>query len=212
MEDLRRRFEMAVQDVRELKTKNSELTDQLAKAKSGVGAAPAGGGSDWESMKQRMLAQLESDFDDGNEEEKQAKLSLEGTIKITDQVVAEKDNEIAELKRLLESQSHSMGEMAVGASAIAQVLDQDELIRQERENVKQLQEELQEKLRKAEVESSLERAKLAREKAELEERMRSFESERGAPGSDGGTDSSGKKQPARGKWLARLGLQGGKDG
>ena len=42
IEDLRQRFEMAVQDVRELKSKNAELSDQLAKARQ-AGGSPAAG-------------------------------------------------------------------------------------------------------------------------------------------------------------------------
>lgn len=212
LEDLRRRFEMAVQDVRELKTKNAELTEQLAKARQSAGAVAAVA-SDWESLKKRMLAQLESDFDESDEKSQEEKLSVEGTIKITDQVVAEKDNEIAELRRLLESQSQNMGEMAVGAAAIAQVLDTDELVRQERENLQQLQEKLREELRKAEIDNSLERAKLARERAEIEERLRQFEEQGGHVRTGDASSAGGPKNqvPSRGKWLARLGLQG-KDG
>jgi chromosome segregation ATPase len=212
LEDLRRRFEMAVQDVRELKTKNAELSDQLAKARQpGRAAAADSGGSDWESMKRRMLAQLETDFEPADEKQSADKLTVEGAIKITDRVVAEKEHEIQELRQLLDSQAQNVGEMAVGAAAIAQALDSDELVQQERANLKQLQDALREQLRKAEVDISLERAKLARERAELDEKLRTLESERGSgTAGDSGSDK-GKKQAGRGKWLARLGLQGGKD-
>ena len=56
----------------------------------------------------------------------------------------------------------------------------------------------------------LERAKLARERADLDEKLRHLESERASGGSNDSGSDKGKK-PARGKWLARLGLQGGKD-
>ena len=52
-----------------------------------------------------------------------------------------KDQEIAELKELLQQQAENIGNFAVGASAIADVLDQDELIREERENLARMQEE-----------------------------------------------------------------------
>jgi hypothetical protein len=209
MEDLRRRFEMAVQDVRELKSKNAELTEQLAKAGRGGGAAggaPADAGGNWESLKQKLLADLESDFDGADEQAKADKLTVEGAIKITDQVVAEKENEIKELRKLLESQAQQVGEVAVGAAAVAQMLDSDELIRQEREALKRLQDSLTEQLRQAEVDISLERAKLARERAEMEEKLRGLEAEKASlpTGGDGAGDK-GKKQGGR-KWLARLGL------
>jgi hypothetical protein len=207
MDDLRRRFEMAVQDVRELKTKNAELTEQLAR-KGGSGGAPAGGGGqDWESLKQRMLAQLESDFEEGDETQKADKLTVQGAIKITDQALAEKDQELAEMRKVLESQSKQVGEVAVGAAAFSAVIDADELIKQEREVVKQLQD----KLRKAEVDLSLERAKLAREKQELEEKARSLENERAVfpNAGDSAGGEKGKKASGR-KWLTRLGLGDGK--
>ena len=65
--------------------------------------------------------------------------------------------------------------MAVGASAIAELLNTDELIRVERENLTRLQEELQQKLRQAEIEVSLERARLSRERVAMEDRLRQHE-------------------------------------
>jgi len=213
MEDLRRRFEMAVQDVRELKTKNAELTEQLSKARQGGPAPSAGGGQggDWESLKQKLLADLESDFDEKDDAQKADKLTVQGAIKITDQVVASKDEEIRELRRVLESQSQQVGDVAVGAAAFTQLLDADELIRQERESLKRLQDSLREQLRQAEVDISVERAKLARERAELDEKIRGLEAEKAnlpAGGHDAG--EKGKKGGGR-KWLARLGLGDGKD-
>jgi hypothetical protein len=208
-EDLRRRFEMAVQDVRELKTKNAELTDQLAKARSASpGAASTGAqGSNWEALKQKLLADMESDFDDKDGAQKADKLTVQGAIKITDEVVAEKEHEIQELRRLLESQAQQVGEVAVGAAAVAQMLDTDELIRQERESLQRLQESLREQLRQAEVDNSVERAKLARERAELDEKLRGLEAERASmhPSGEGGGEK-GKKGGGGRKWLARLGL------
>jgi hypothetical protein len=189
--------------VRELKTKNAELTEQLAKARQS-GGEPAQQGHDWESLKQRMLAQLESDFDENDDGQRADKLTVQGAIKITDQVVAEKEHEVRELRRLLESQAQQVGEVAVGAQAVAQLLDSDELIRQERDTLRQMQENLREQLRKAEVDISLERAKLARERAELDEKMRSWEAERAQMGTFDPADKS--KKPGGRKWLTRLGL------
>jgi hypothetical protein len=120
--------------------------------------------------------------------------------------VAEKEHELQELRRLLDSQAQQVGDVAVGAQAVAHLLDADELVRQERESLKQLQEGLREQLRKAEVDISLERAKLARERAELDEKLRGWETERACSG--GTTDGPGDKgkKPAGRKWLTRLGL------
>ncbi len=217
LEDLRNRLEMAVHDVRELKSKNADLTEQLAKAKraaanAGGGAPASGQALGWEAQKQRLLQELEN-FDEEDEEQRGEKLKIEQAIRITDETVAEKEREIEELRQLLQNQSDNIGNVAVGAAAIASMLDSDELLRQERESVKNLQGELEEKLRKAEVDISLERAKLARERAELEEKLQALERERtqlAAAYGEGGSDQGGKggKQPARGRWLARLGIQG----
>jgi hypothetical protein len=210
VDDLKRRFEMAVQDVRELKTKNVELTEQLARAKSSSGRAPIaaiGGGGGWESLKQKLMADLDDSFDESKPADQADKTTVENTIKITDEIVAAKDHEIEELQRLLDSQAKQVGDMAVGAAAVAQMLDTDELVKQEREALKRLQDQLREQLRQAELDISLERAKLAREKSELEEKARCLETEKAnlsaiyseSPG------DSGKKPKAR-KWLTRLGL------
>jgi chromosome segregation ATPase len=212
IEELRRRFELAVDDVRDLKRRNAELEEKLATARAAprpAAAAIPGERLDWEAQKLKMLAQLESDFDEDDPEESADRLTVESTVRITDQVVAEKDAEIAELKKLLDEQSQSVGSFAVGAAAVAELLDRDELIGQERENLKRLQAEWQEKLRKSEIDISVERARLARHRAELEEKARAMEEERkkldaerpvaGAPA---------KAKSTAGRWLARLGLAG----
>src|SRR6185436_15240070 len=147
----------------------------------------------------------ESDFDENEEQQKADKLTVQGAIKITDQIVAEKDKEIQELRRVLDSQSQNVGDVAVGAAAFTQLLDTDELIRQERESLKRLQDSLREQLRQAEVDISVERAKLARERTELDEKIRALEAEKANSGPGGEGHEKGKK-PAGRKWLARLGL------
>jgi len=207
-DDLQRRFEMAVDDVRELKRQNSDLEAKL-KARGNSGGSTStpdtGGKLDWEAQKQRLLASLEADFDENDEDDSEAKLTIEGTIRITDEIVAQKDREIEELKQLLDSQSHSYGEVAVGASAIAQLLDEDELIQHEREKLRQLEAEMQQKLREAEVGISLERAKIARERSELDEKLQRLQEQQLT--SAEGDLAKGPGKPARGRWLTRLGLK-----
>jgi hypothetical protein len=81
------------------------------------------------------------------------------------------------------------------------------LVRQERENLQKLQETLHEQLKKAEIDISMERAKIARERAELDDKLHSLQREQAQqsnshpkPGGDKG------QKPARGRWLSRLGL------
>ncbi len=210
-EDLRRRFELAVEDVRELKNKNADLTDQLARAKSAPAGGSGGHAMDWESQKRRMLEQLNADFDENDPDQKAEKLKIEVAIKASEKAVAARDQEIQELRQHLQNQSKNVGEVAVGAAAIAAALDGDAIVKQERENLQQLQAKLREELKKAEVDCSLERAKVARERTELEEKRRQFEADKATfghvePGVGGADKGKGKKGAGGGKWLARLGL------
>ena len=72
-----------------------------------------------------------------------------------------------------------------------------------------MQEEWREKLRKAEIDISVERAKIARERAELEEKIQTLSQARISDETDEDDGENGKK-PKRSRWLARLGL--GDDG
>src|SRR5208282_5528924 len=89
--------------------------------------------------------------------------------------IAEKNREIEELQHLLNNQSNSMGSLALGAAALEQVFDQDAVIREERQRLQQMQDECRAKLRQAEIEISMERAKLARREAEIDEKIRNNE-------------------------------------
>ncbi|MEX0867760.1 MAG: hypothetical protein WD030_10410 [Pirellulales bacterium] len=201
--DLKRRLEMAIEDNRTLKRRNADLEDKVAAG----GGKPCDdeAGFDWESQKQRLIASLESDFDSNDSEQHAERLTVEGTIRITDEIVRRKEREIEELKQLLNDQSSNVGNLAVGANAVQEVLNSDELIRQERENLTKLKTEMREKQRQAEVEISLERAKLARMRAEFEEKLSAIEIERARYGGKKGGDAP--EEPPRGRWLARLGLK-----
>ncbi|QDV76614.1 hypothetical protein [Botrimarina mediterranea] len=202
MEDLRARFQMAVEDLRALKTENADLRDQLASGGGGGAMTGGGDGNDWESQKRRLLAALESEgegqIDAPRREERAA---IAGTIQITDAVVAEKDAEIQRLKQQLES----IEDVEPTAAAIdAAVLDNDEVIRAERERIAKLEQEWQEKLRSAELELSVERAKIARAQSELAEQQMELETLRAASGNGLAPGE------ARRNWFNKLGL--GNDG
>lgn len=204
--DLRRRLEMAVDDLKIEKARSAELQRKLAQAPA-ASAAP-GDATDWESQKRRLLATLEAD-DAGGPQQKRERLQIEEAILATDRTVAEKDREIEELQtQLLAMQRTHYGTMAVGAAAVADVLDKDEIIRQERENLQQLQHEWREKLRRAEVDISVERAKLARERADLEEKLRLYEDQQAQRAKhDAAAPKDKPAKPDRGRWLTRLGLK-----
>jgi predicted nucleic acid-binding Zn-ribbon protein len=203
-DDLQRRFEMAVEEVRELKRINADLENKLKSRGNAAGAAnpSLGGGLNWEAQKQKLLASLEADSDDEDEEAREERINIEGTIRITDQIVAQKDREINELKQRLEQ----AGGGESNAAAVAELLDADEIIRQEREKLAAMQQEWRQKIGEAEIEISVQRAKLARERAELDDRIRQFQIEQESR-SYNTEEPAEPGKPTRGKWLARLGLK-----
>ncbi len=203
--DMQRRFEMAVEEVRELKRANSELEQKL-KARGSAPAAAPGGGLDWEAQKQRLLASLEADdYDENDEDEVAERTSIEGTIRITDEVVASKDREIAELKRQLEE--GAVAGSGAAAAQTAELINADETIRQEREKLLQMQAEWREKIGKAEIDISVERAKIARERNLLEEKARQLQLDQDSRPQGDAPSGGAEGKPARGRWLARLGLK-----
>ncbi|MFO0897780.1 MAG: hypothetical protein U0836_10195 [Pirellulales bacterium] len=211
-EDLQRRLELAMQDLRDYKTRSEELKVELAKAKAaGARASDSGAGValDWEAQKRKLLEALESEFDENDPDQRQERISIEKTIEKTEAVIAARDRELDELRKLLEDQSRSVGEVAVGAAAIAGMLDQDTVVQQERENLRRLQDEWREKLRTAEIDLSVERAKMARERAEIDERLQDLQSQMSRIGGDEPRNTGGKTpaKPTRGRWLSRLGLK-----
>jgi DNA repair exonuclease SbcCD ATPase subunit len=207
--DYQRRYEMALDDLRDLKAGNSLLQEQLSKARASASTLAKQSrtqdvGLDWEAQKLRILAALESDLDENDSEHRAERLKIEDVIRATEKAIAEKDEEIQELKGRLE-EAISVGTLAQAATAVEQAVQNDAAVREEREKLRQLEEQCQAKLCQAEIEISLERAKLARQRAELEERLR-------VTGLDASKLSAGPKaagaaeQPTRSRWMSRLGL------
>jgi len=201
--DLERRLQLAVEELRELKRSNAELESKLAKSRAGGGgpAIPAAG-LDWEAQKQRLLASLEAEAPTDDEEVLAERQTIEGTIRITDEVVAKKDEEIRELQRQL--QNAGGGDSHANQAAVAEVLDRDETIQQERERLQQIQREWREKIGRAETDLAVERAKLARERAELGEKLQQLEQR---PELRSSSAEPAETKPNRGRWLTRLGLK-----
>jgi len=75
-----------------------------------------------------------------------------------------------------------------------------------------LQTEWEGKMRTAEVEISVERAKLARERSDLEEKLRVLEERSATMGAQTPAANAAAKEPKRGRWLERLGLKDGPQG
>jgi len=208
MEELQRRFEMAVDDVRQLKQVNAELTEQLATKSATVSGPPPTGPLDWQAQKAQLLAALDAE-DEGrcDAPRREQRATIEGTISITDLVVAEKEEllakqkvELAELQAQLET--HVAGEdfEALRAQITAEILSDDQAIQTELARLQQQQQELNDKLREAELEMSVQRATLAREQASLEEKLAQL------PADDSAGEVSSTDKPRR-RWLSALGIK-----
>ncbi len=194
-----RRYQLALDDLREQRAANEKLEEELARLRAGAAVAH---GSDWESQKRRILAALEAEGDDDSEPGREKRIQVEEIVNLTERAIGEKDREIRELQQLLENQSGNLGAMAVGAKALGEMIDSDVLIQEERAKLRQLQETFDEKLRNAEIEISIERAQIARDRAELEELRRSLADNTPA---ENPADAKTEK-PVRGRWLSRMGL------
>jgi hypothetical protein len=199
----------ATAEIRELTARNAELQRQLLELQSPAArrdpAAPiSSGGANWELQKRRFLENLASD-DRHDAESTERRLKIEESVARTDKIIAEKNHEIQELRYLLENQSNSVGSLAVGAAALEQVFDQDAIIREERQRLQQLQNDCQAKLRQAEIEIAMERARLARRDAEIEEKIRNNDLHRTAADTENEALAP-TGRPIRGRWRTQLGL------
>jgi uncharacterized coiled-coil protein SlyX len=125
-QDYQRRYEMALDDLRELKSSNALLQDQLSKARSTASALIRqnqiqGPCLDWETEKIRILAALESDLDENNSEQRAERIKIANVIEATDKAIAEKDKEIEKMKQQLSESSLGAGTVAEAAAALAHV-------------------------------------------------------------------------------------------
>jgi hypothetical protein len=182
-----------------------ELAGRAAPARPPAVQPPSGGVLSWEAEKSRILASLEAD-DNQDQTAAAERPTLVEVVRATDRIVADKDREIADLQNLLATQSNNLGSLSVGAAALGELIDQDAVIRQERQALKRLQEECREKLSQTEIDISLERAQLARQRAELDELRRTLEAG-GASHGRPSVEAMLTAKPVRGRWLARLGLK-----
>ena len=189
----------------ELRIQNADLTDQADHSTSKM---------TWEQRREQLMIQLESDG--STTPEKQAARNQfteiidasQREIGARDQLLNERDREIKELEMILTRQSTVTNGLAVGATAVAQILDADELLTAEREKLRNLQQEWEEKLRTAEIEISTERARLTREKIEFEAATRSMQLK--SDEVDASKDCQRSQQEPLGRprrWLRRLGLR-----
>jgi predicted nucleic acid-binding Zn-ribbon protein len=191
----------------EFRMQADELSAKIARMK-GPDQRERSQAMSWEERKQALLEQLEAESEEASETRAEELLAMEKVIQETSEELEKKDAEIQELRNLLEQQSISQDGLAIGAAALAQTIDNDALIIAERMKLKELQADWEQKQRQFEIDMSLERAKIARERLELQEKLRDLENLQ--------TDATNEKDPGgaaaraagrKGKWLSRLGLK-----
>lgn len=200
----------------ELVEQNSDLATQIAKIQvSATGSKPHmqfdQESLSWEERKLLILQQLENETDEANDDPVQQEVQLARQLEVKDLVetteaeIARRDREIEELRSIVEQQSNTSQGVAIGAAAIAQMFESDDLIKQERNKLKDIQQEWEEKLRQAEIDLSMERAKLARERSQLEAEL-----EKVKQAQDNETLHDEIQEKVKGrkrKWLEHLGLK-----
>lgn len=200
----------------DLRQQNRDLAAKVAdksvrNAISDTGAAQA---LSWEQRKQLILQQMEEECFDADEfvanmscQSQDPRETPEMFLERLVRDLESRNQEIQELRHLLEqqSQTHS-GQIAIGAAAIAEMIDNDELVQQERQRLQALQSEWEEKFREGEIEASLERAKLSRERQELAKRKAELEEELEHVRREQNHQHGGTKSVASRRWLVKLGL------
>ncbi|XZE19790.1 hypothetical protein SH449x_005119 [Pirellulaceae bacterium SH449] len=191
-------------EVVELRLHSNELASRLAKYQDPSTISHEA--VTWEDRKQALLQILEQQELDSNEGAAET-LDIKRILDETSAQVNLKDKEIADLRSLLEQQSVAANGMAIGAAAVAQFVDADEIIAEERQRLKEKQQQWEQKQRQDEIEMSLERAKLARERLEIQEKLQQLEAERASQVPTDGETASSPRSLQKGKWWARLGLK-----
>tara|TARA_R110002049_G_scaffold27321_3_gene94429 strand:+ start:69900 stop:70823 length:924 start_codon:yes stop_codon:yes gene_type:complete len=226
-EPLRAEIQHLRSQVEDLEKQNSELASQLAsrsvETSLGDDQSRSNETLSWEERKQLMLRQMEEDSFDAeafvsslNETESDETIDpieyvrqMQDELDRRDVELEDRSQQIRELQHLLDSQSETRdGGLAIGAAAITEMFDADELVREERERLQQMQEEWEEKFRQAEIEASLERAKLSRERQELAAKMADLEEQLAHAKRESRSNSHDENGNSR-RWLAKLGLAEG---
>ncbi len=219
LEALRNQVHDLESQIAELEKQNDELTGQVNRSRMQAAVASTEASNEtlsWAERKQLILDQMEAEtFDADDFVASLDANSGDPTLKADDPVeyvnrlceeLARREEEIRELQHLLEQQSETSRQgVSIGAAGIASMLDSDELVREERERLQILQDEWEEKFRQAEIDASLERAKLSRERRELAAKQSEVEAELERLRLQAQRERE-KESPR--KWLSQLGLAG----
>jgi thiamine phosphate synthase YjbQ (UPF0047 family) len=202
IEQLRSQLLEARHEAVELRMQSNELGSRLAK----FGPVPGQKSEtlSWEQRKEALLQQLEAETHAETPCDPRKVLDIERILEQTTSEIERRDQEIADLRTLIEQQSIAQDGMSIGAAAVAEMIESDALIISERLRLKELRDDWEQKQRQAEIEMSLERAKLARERLEIQEKIQRYEENNSSQTEE---ETPSGKTRTRGRWLARLGLR-----
>jgi len=157
-------------EIDQLTAQNEQLANELARAsvhRSISKSSDANATMTWEQRKALIFAQDAADSEATDSTHDTAE--LRAAIERLRSDVQSRDTELAQLRELLEHQPTQCNDgMAIGAAAIANLMESDELIREERIRLQSLQTEWESTFRQMEISASIERANLARERQQLE--------------------------------------------
>ncbi|MEM7476984.1 MAG: hypothetical protein AAF483_18525 [Planctomycetota bacterium] len=186
IDELEQMLSHSQEELEILKNQNSDLAAQLAKQQVLNSSSEAHFACDeenltWEDRKRLIMQQL---ADEDDEQEAGHRAEIEQILASTEQALEHKTREIEELREQLQA----------GGAAEVDAVQQDEAVQEELNRLKQIEAEWEEKLRQAEIDLSAERAKLARERSELEEELTGIRKDK---------DEGAKNR----KWLDHLGLR-----
>jgi DNA repair exonuclease SbcCD ATPase subunit len=220
-QQLLNRIDELENQVADLQQQNSDLAAQLAHSNvCKAVTAPDSSRNDalsWEERKLLIFQQMEAETFDANaftdslaESANPSELvdQLRTELNRRNAELDDRNQQINELRHLLEQQAETRANgLAIGAAAIAQMLDDDELVREERERLQHLQVEWEEKFRQQEIELSLERARLSRDRQELSKKLKHLEFQL-AEQEVVKAERKQKAEPAIGtrRWMAELGI------
>ena len=179
-------------------------------------------GTSWEEQKLALLRAFELESESINLSTMTTS-EIESLFAATKREIADRDMQIEELKSMLDMQSRVTADgFAMGASAVSQILDMDPFIQEERDRLMQLQDELQQKLRDAEIEISVERARITRDRLSLQNASQTFAEESLAASANNAATLEAQQLnsgasierklvpgsiPRTRRWLQRLGLR-----
>ncbi len=207
VEYLRSQVLQARSESSNLKMQCEELVARLASLK-GPTSNERTAALSWEERKRELLEQLESESSNESGENPTIDAEMQRILAEKNQELASREQEIRELRNLVEQQSISQNGFAIGAAAVADIVEADDLIIAERMKLREMQHEWEQKQRQSEIEMSLERAKLARERLELQDKLRELQQLQKESGVDERNACSEKSSTKpRGNWFARLGLK-----